>query len=99
MDQILNNAMPFVLLFVVLYFFMIRPQLKRQKAERQFQADIKRGSKVVMTSGIHGKIVDINDTEGTVTIETLAGKIKFEKSAISMEMSKRFDKNSATVKK
>ncbi len=96
MDQILNNAMPFLLLFVVLYFFMIRPQLKRQKAERQFQADVKKGSKVVMTSGIHGKIVDTNETDGTVTIETQAGKIKFEKSAISMEMTKRHQKNTAT---
>jgi preprotein translocase subunit YajC len=99
MDQILNNAMPFLLLFVVLYFFMIRPQLKRQKAERQFQADVKKGSKVVMTSGIHGKVVDTNDTDGTVIIETQAGKIKFEKSAISMEMTKRHQKDSESKKK
>jgi len=93
MDQILGSGMlPFLLLFVVLYFFMIRPQLKRQKMERKFQADIKKGSKVVMTSGIHGKIVETNETEGTVLIETQAGRIRFEKSAISMEMSKRFQK-------
>ncbi|HIP49132.1 MAG TPA: preprotein translocase subunit YajC [Lutibacter sp.] len=91
MDQILGSGMlPFLLLFVVLYFFMIRPQLKRQKMERKFQTDIKKGSKVVMTSGIHGKVVETNETEGTVLIETQAGRIKFEKSAISMEMSKRF---------
>lgn len=93
MDQILGSGMlPFLLLFVVLYFFMIRPQLKRQKMERKFQSEIKKGSKVVMTSGIHGKIVDTNETEGTILIETQAGRIKFEKSAISMEMSKRFQK-------
>ena len=91
MDQILGSGMlPFLLLFVVLYFFMIRPQLKRQKMERKFQTDIKKGSKVVMTSGIHGKIVETNETDGTVLIETQAGRIRFEKSAISMEMSKRF---------
>ncbi len=93
MENILGSGMlPFLLLFVVLYFFMIRPQLKRQKMERKFQAEIKKGTKVVMSSGIHGKIVDTNETEGTITVETQAGKIKFEKSAISMELSKRFNK-------
>ena len=92
MDQVLGSGMlPFLLLFVVLYFFMIRPQLKRQKMERKFQSEIKKGSKVVMTSGIHGKIVDTNDSDGTVLVETQAGRIKFEKSAISMEMSKRYN--------
>ncbi len=93
MEQILGSGMlPFLLLFVVLYFFMIRPQLKRQKMEKKFQAEIKKGSKVVMTSGIHGKIVETNDTDGTVLIETQAGRIKFEKSAISMDLSKRYQK-------
>lgn len=95
MENILGSGMlPFLLLFVVLYFFMIRPQLKRQKNERKFQSEIKKGSRVVMSSGIHGKIVDTNDTEGTVIVETQAGKIKFEKSAISMELSKRFNTES-----
>lgn len=93
MENILGSGMlPFLLLFVVLYFFMIRPQLKRQKNERKFQSEIKKGSRVVMSSGIHGKIVDTNDTDGTITLETQAGKIKFEKSAISMELSKRYNK-------
>ena len=93
MDQILNSGMlPFLLLFVVLYFFMIRPQLKRQKNERKFQSEIKKGTKVVMTSGMHGKIIETNDKEATVLIETQAGRIKFERSSISMEMSKRFQK-------
>jgi len=95
MENILGSGMlPFLLLFVVLYFFMIRPQLKRQKNERKFQSEIKKGSRVVMSSGIHGKIVDTNETEGTVIVETQAGKIKFEKSAISMELSKRFNTES-----
>lgn len=95
MENILGSGMlPFLLLFVVLYFFMIRPQLKRQKNERKFQSEIKKGSRVVMSSGIHGKIVDTNDTDGTVIVETQAGKIKFEKSAISMELSKRFNTES-----
>lgn len=90
MDPMITNLLPFLLLFVVMYFFMIRPQMRRQKLERQFQAEIKKGSRVVTTSGMHGKIAEINETEGTVVIETLAGKIKFERSAISMEMSKKY---------
>lgn len=85
-----NPLLPFILLFVVMYFFMIRPQMKRQKAERSFQDSIKKGSKVVTTSGIHGKISEINETEGTLIIETMSGKIKFEKSALSMELSKKY---------
>jgi len=83
----LNQFAPFLLMFVVIYFFMIRPQMKRQKAEKKFSSEIKKGDKVVTKSGIHGKIVDI--TNDSCIIETLAGKIKFERSAISMEMSKK----------
>lgn len=92
----LMSMLPFVAMIGVLYFFMIRPQMNRAKKEKTFQAEIRRGAKVVTSSGIHGKIVDLNDAEGTVTIETGAGKIKFERSAISMELSKRF---SGAVKK
>ena len=45
---------------------------------------------MVTSSGIHGKIVDLNSADNTVTIETGAGKIKFERSAISMELSKKY---------
>ncbi|MBL4744968.1 MAG: preprotein translocase subunit YajC [Flavobacteriaceae bacterium] len=84
----LMGMLPFVLMFVVIYFFMIRPQMKRQKNEKNFQQTIKKGSKVVMTSGIHGKILDFVESDNTVIIETGAGKIKFDRAAISMEMSK-----------
>ena len=75
-------------MLLVIYFFMIRPQMKRQKNEKKFQAEIKKGAKVITTSGIHGKIVDL--TEDAAIIETGAGKIKFERSAISMELSKKY---------
>jgi len=84
----IKSLLPFALMFIVLYLFMIRPQIKKQKNEKKFQAGIGKGSKVVTTSGIHGKIVEIGDT--TVVIETGAGKIKFEKSALSMDMSKQY---------
>ena len=86
------QMLPFIAMIAVLYFFMIRPQVSKQKKEKKFQAEIKRGTKVITSSGIHGKIVDLNDTDGTVTIETGAGKIKFERAAISMELSKKYMK-------
>ncbi len=82
--------LPFILMFVVIYFFMIRPQMRRQKQEKNFQNTIARGSKVVTNSGMHGKIVDIVEDENTVIIETGAGRIKFERTAISMELSKKY---------
>ncbi|WP_152286560.1 preprotein translocase subunit YajC [Flavicella marina] len=85
----IKSLLPFALMFIVLYLFMIRPQVKKQKNERKFQSEIGKGSKVVTTSGIHGKIVEISDK--TVVIETGAGKIKFEKSSLSMELSKQYN--------
>ncbi len=82
-----GGMMPLIMLggmFVVMYFLMIRPQRKKAKDEKTFQDDIKRGSQVVTTSGIHGKVNEIYDD--TVVIETGAGKIKFEKAAISRDL-------------
>ena len=86
----LQSMLPFLLMFVVIYFFMIRPQMNRQKKEKTFQAEIKKGTKVVTSSGIHGKIAEINAADNTVSVETGAGKIKFERSAISMELSNKY---------
>ena len=88
-----GNMLPYLLaMFAIMYFFMIRPQLKRQKNEKNFQSSIKKGDKIITTSGIHGKIIEFNDKDKTCIIETSAGRIKFESSAISMEMSKKFKK-------
>tara|TARA_B100000768_G_C11124283_1_gene308885 strand:+ start:344 stop:661 length:318 start_codon:yes stop_codon:yes gene_type:complete len=86
----LMSMLPFLAIIIVFYFFMIRPQMNRQKKEKTFQAEIKKGTKVVTSSGIHGKIAEINAADNTVSVETGAGKIKFERSAISMEMSKKY---------
>ena len=87
----LASMLPFLLMFVVIYFFMIRPQMKRAKNEKKFQSSIAKGNKIVTSSGIHGKIVDVVDSDNTVIVETGAGKIKFERSAISMELSKKYE--------
>jgi preprotein translocase subunit YajC len=81
----LTQFAPFLLMFVVIYFFMIRPQQKRAKAEKTFESSLKVGDKIITKSGLHGKIAELAET--TVVVETMAGKLKMERSAISMEMS------------
>ena len=87
-----GNFIMIPLMFLVIYMFMIRPQIKKSKLEKKFQASISKGAKVVTTSGIHGKISEIVDKDNTVIVETGAGKMKFERSAISMELSKKYAK-------
>lgn len=87
----ITDFLPFIAMFAVVYFFMIAPQMKRAKKEKAFAAALKRGDKVVTKSGMHGKVVDLNDKDNSCVIETLAGKIKFERSAISMEISSKLN--------
>ncbi len=93
----LGQFFPLILIFVVAYFFMIRPQMKRQKDEKKFAQALKKGDKIITKSGLHGKVVDLNDKDGSCVIETMAGRLKFDKSAISMEMSRKL--NPTPVKK
>ena len=78
-------AIQLVLMVAIFYFLMIRPQQQRAKKEKAFEAGLKSGDKVITKSGIHGKVTDM--TEDTVVIETMAGKIKMERSSISSELS------------
>ena len=87
----MGNLLPMLLIFVVAYFFMIRPQMKRQKDEKKFTADLKRGDRIITKSGMYGKIIDMNDKDFSCVVETMAGKIKFDRSAISMELSKKLN--------
>ncbi len=79
--------LPMILIVVVFYFFMIRPQMKKAKDLKKFVAELKKGDKVITTAGIHGKIADVNET--TILVETEGGgKIRFDKSAVSLDASK-----------
>jgi len=91
MGEGIGQFLPFILMFVVVYFFMIAPQMKRAKKEKKFAAELKRGDKVITKSGLHGKISELNDKDNSCVIETMAGKLKFDRSAISMEMSSKLN--------
>ncbi|WP_045033363.1 preprotein translocase subunit YajC [Draconibacterium sediminis] len=58
----LMSFLPLLLIIVVFYFFMIRPQVKRQKETRKFRESLQKGDKVVTTGGIYGKVVKIEET-------------------------------------
>jgi len=75
------------LIIIVFYFFMIRPQVKKQKDQKKFSEDLKKGDKVVTTSGAHGRIVEVAET--TLLIEGESGhKTRYDKSAVSLEATK-----------
>ena len=84
--QQLSSFIPLILIVVVFYFFMIRPQLKKSKDQKKFRENIKAGDKIVTIGGIHGKISEVGETTFIITVEG-GVKLKIEKNAISMDSS------------
>ncbi|MHA3788976.1 preprotein translocase subunit YajC [Flavobacterium hauense] len=87
---------PIILMFVVVYFLMLRPQQKRQKLEKEFEANLKVGDKIITKSGIHGRVAEL--AADSIVIETMAGKLKMERSAISNELSQKLNAPAKEVK-
>jgi preprotein translocase subunit YajC len=80
-----GTFIPLILIVVVFYFFMIRPQMKKQKELRKFREELKKGDNIVTTGGIYGKIVEVKET--TVIIEVEGhNKLKIDKAAIIKDM-------------
>lgn len=71
---------------------MIAPQMRKAKKERKFLNELKSGDRVVMKSGLHGRINHLNNKDNTCVIETTAGKLKFNKTMISMDASNQLNK-------
>ena len=82
-----GNFLFIIIMFVIMFVFMIFPSMRRQKQEKKFYNALKKGDKVIMKSGLHGRISEITDI--TIVIETLSGKLKFERSAVSMDYSRK----------
>jgi preprotein translocase subunit YajC len=82
----LMSFLPLLLIIVVFYFFMIRPQMKRQKEVRKFRENLAKNDKVVTTGGIYGRIVEVKET--TVILEIAKDvHIKVDKNGIVKDMS------------
>ncbi|MBE0663516.1 MAG: preprotein translocase subunit YajC [Bacteroidales bacterium] len=79
------GSMIFLLLIIVIfYLFFIRPQMKRSKDQKKFRENLKKGDKIITIGGLHGKIVEVQET--TFTIEVADNlKLRVEKSAIAMD--------------
>ncbi|HCW08485.1 MAG TPA: preprotein translocase subunit YajC [Cytophagales bacterium] len=84
-----------VLMFGILYFFMIRPQQKKAKDQKKFTEEIKKGDYVVTIGGVHGRIAEMEDDTIIVEVERGA-RIRFSKSAVSMESTKAAAKKAAS---
>ncbi len=88
----LMSFLPIILMFVVLYFLMIRPQMKRQKETRAMIAALAKGDEVVTAGGILGKVTKVND--GYVTVEIAENtEVVIQKSAVSTLLPKGSIKN------
>ena len=68
-------------MFGIMYLFMIRPQMKRQKEAKAFRDAVKKGDQVVTIGGVHGKVVSVS--EKTVVLEFESGKARVDKTALS----------------
>ncbi|MEO6812716.1 MAG: preprotein translocase subunit YajC [Ginsengibacter sp.] len=80
------------LMIVVFWMFMIRPQAKKAKLQKQFMQNLQKGDKIVTIAGIHGTVNKMNE-DGTFMLEINPGSyIKMEKSAVSMEMTANLNK-------
>jgi preprotein translocase subunit YajC len=78
----LISFVPFIFIFIIMYFLLFRPQKKRQQEQQRLVAALKTGDKVVTNAGIHGLIVNVKDT--TVMLKVADNvKIEVEKSAVT----------------
>ena len=82
-----GNFLFIIIMFVIMFVFMIFPSMRRQKQEKKFYNALKTGDTDNTHSGLHGRNSEITDT--TIVIETLSGKLKFERSAVSMDYSRK----------
>lgn len=85
-QSMLGMFLPLILIIVVFYFFMIRPQMKRQKETQKFRDALQRGDKVVTSGGIYGRIDEIKDQ--IIFLEVAPNvKLKVDKSVVLKDMS------------
>jgi preprotein translocase subunit YajC len=90
-----GSAVPQMLFFgaiiLIFYFFMIRPQQKKAKDQKKFTEEMKKGDYVVTVGGAHGYIAETEGDTFILEVEK-GGRIRFNKSAISMEYTKAANK-------
>jgi preprotein translocase subunit YajC len=78
------QMLPLLAIVIVFYFFFIRPQMRKSKEQKKFREALKKGDKIITIGGIHGKIIEVQDTTFTIEVEGQV-KLKIEKSAVAMD--------------
>jgi preprotein translocase subunit YajC len=84
------SFLPLVLIIVVFYFFFIRPQMKRSKDQKKFKESLQKGQKIITIGGIHGRIVEIQETTVTIEVENNV-RLRIEKTAVAMDNSQTIE--------
>ncbi|MDA9809148.1 preprotein translocase subunit YajC [Flavobacteriales bacterium] len=84
------NIIFLVAIFIIFYFFMVRPQNKKRKELQNLRDNLKKGDNVVTIGGIHGKVVEVKETTVLVTVDA-STKLKIDKSSISLDSSTKLN--------
>ena len=91
-----NGQSPYMMLImiggmaVVFYFFFIRPQMSKSKEQKKFKESLQKGQKIITIGGIHGRIVEIQETTVTIEVENSV-RLRIEKSAVAMDNSQSIE--------
>ena len=84
------NIIFLVAIFIIFYFFMVRPQNKKRKELQNLRDNLKKGDNVVTIGGIHGKVVEVKETTVLITVDA-STKLKIDKSSISLDSSTKLN--------
>ena len=88
----MESQLPFLLLIAFVFlFFIVIPQSRRNKKEKNYLNKLKRGDRIITKSGIHARVIEFDNKNNTCVVETMAGRLKIEKAAISVEMSSKLN--------
>lgn len=82
MPETLQLLLPFILMFAIFYFLLIRPQQKRQKQRQQMLNNLKKGDKVITIGGLHGTIVELTDDTVVLRVNDVT-KLTFDRNAVN----------------
>lgn len=86
----LYSFLPLILIVVVFYLFFIRPQMKKSKEQKKFRESLEKGQKIITIGGIHGKIVELQETTVTIEVEGQV-RLRIEKSAVAIDNSQTLE--------
>jgi preprotein translocase subunit YajC len=91
-DSGIQSLFFLVAIFAVFYFFMIRPQMKKTKEQKKFRENLEKGQRIVTIGGIHGKIIELQETTAIIEVEG-QNRLKIEKSAIALDNSSQLQES------